>query len=186
MIFLLLFWHGYWKYSERHADKQRPKTAGHLKKYSLQWFARCILTTLYFLLPLQLMGFSIFPFSAQTPGQLLGLLLALFGFFLSVWARKALGVNWAHAAEYQVKKKQELITRGIYHYVRHPIYTGIACMLIGSELVAKSWLWFFLMPLLFVGAYLQGKREEKLLVSHFGDEYKNYMKRSKMLVPFVY
>ncbi|MBI4096811.1 MAG: isoprenylcysteine carboxylmethyltransferase family protein [Candidatus Levybacteria bacterium] len=117
--------------------------------------------------------------------QVIGFCISLIGILIAVAGRKELGANWTHAREYQVKRRHELVETGIYRYIRHPIYTGFAVYLIGAELVAKSWLVIPIVLIAFSGAYIQGKREEKLLLAHFGKQYKQYMRRSKMLIPFV-
>ncbi|MBI5452967.1 isoprenylcysteine carboxylmethyltransferase family protein [Candidatus Gottesmanbacteria bacterium] len=105
---------------------------------------------------------------------------------ISVSARRVLGTNWAHAAEYQIKKDHELVTSGIYKYIRNPIYTGLVIAITGAELVAKSYLFIFFALFGFWVAYIQAKREEKILQEHFGKEYSDYMKKSKTLIPFIF
>ena len=111
--------------------------------------------------------------------------LVVIGTGMCILARYALHTNWTGAAEYQIKNKHTLITHGIYQYIRHPIYAGMGIAFIGSEMVVGSYL-FISMFAFFIVAYVQGKREEKLLIAHFGNKYTDYMKHSKMLVPFIF
>ena len=115
----------------------------------------------------------------------LGFLLVLIGIGISIAARYALHTNWTGAAEYQIKNNHTLITHGIYHFIRHPIYVGMGIAFVGSEMVVGSYL-FISMFAFFIAAYVQGKREEKILLAHFGKKYSIYMERSKMLFPFVF
>jgi protein-S-isoprenylcysteine O-methyltransferase Ste14 len=79
------------------------------------------------------------------------------------------------------KKGQGLIENGIYKFVRHPAYLGV---LIFTASFICSWhtfvLWIFLFGILF----LKMKIEEKMLQDKFA-EYKDYKKRTKMIIPFI-
>ena len=116
--------------------------------------------------------------------QLAGLFICTIGIIICFWARYELGANWTYAADYQIKEKHNLITTGIYQYIRHPIYLGLILSWIGSEMVAQSYLCISFLALFFV-FYIQGKREEKILLAHFGKGYRDYMKKTKMLIPFI-
>jgi protein-S-isoprenylcysteine O-methyltransferase len=117
--------------------------------------------------------------------QVIGLLVVAVGIWICFVARKELGSNWSHAADYQIKKTHQLVTTGMYRYIRHPIYFGLALSWIGGEMVAGSYLFVSLFGI-FVAFYVQGKREENnFLRSRFGKEYKEYMKKTKMLIPFI-
>lgn len=120
------------------------------------------------------------------------MLSSLIGFGLVVidvvgsWvARGNLGYAWTHAASARIKPKQQVVTRGLYSFVRHPIYTCFVLSYVGIELLIGSWLWvsflFFFLP-----AYFQAKKEEKLLQQHFGGKFVIYKKKTKMLIPFLF
>ena len=110
----------------------------------------------------------------------------MLGFLISLSARISLGANWAHGAEYQIVKKQELITRGIYKFIRHPIYMGLLFAIIGIELIAHSYLVIPAVIAFCIGMYRQSKKEEKLLIKHFGSQYKDYMRKTKMFFPLLF
>lgn len=115
---------------------------------------------------------------------LVGLFLAILGLVICIIARKTLSGNWTNAHEYQIKENHQLIATGIYSVIRHPIYLGLILMLIGGEMVAESYL-FISFFAFFIVFYVQGRKEEKLFLSHFGKEYQEYMHHTKMLIPFV-
>lgn len=116
--------------------------------------------------------------------QVIGFFLASSGVGIAFLAKHQLGKAWVYASAYRIVPKQQLMTSGIYHFIRHPIYTGIALSYIGIELLVGSWLWvsfvFFFIPF-----YIQAKKEETLLTKHFGKKYLQYQQRTKMLIPFV-
>lgn len=118
--------------------------------------------------------------------QTIGICLAIIAFAIGVMTRRELGGNWAHASDYQIKKKHELITTGVYRYIRHPIYTSISLFIVGCELVALSYLFLPLLLIVFAASYIQAKKEEKILLDHFGNTYKAYMMHSSMLLPYIF
>ena len=184
-IFLILAREFYWIITERIANQEKPKTTGKpIKLY--QRPRRLVFPIIQIILFLQLLGWQVFPFGEQVfIVQLIGFVLALSGVGIAISARRELGLNWAPGAEYQIKKKQELVTTGIYKYVRHPIYLSGFLSITGAELVTQSYLALIGFMLLIRG-YWQGRLEEKLLISHFGNSYKTYMKRTKMFLPFLW
>ncbi len=180
-VFLFALWQFYWLVTAKKADREKPKTIRITKskviiKYGLHYIV-------YAGLLVQLLDVQLLPFTYDS--QRIGFFLVLLGMAISMSARKTLGTNWEHAAEYQIKQKQVLITQGIYAYIRNPIYTGLAIALIGAELVARSYLFLFVALFGFLVAYRQAKLEEKILEKHFGKQYTEYKKRTKMLIPFV-
>jgi len=87
---------------------------------------------------------------------------------------------------FQFEKTTELIETGIFKYIRHPLY---------GSLVFLSWGVFFkntTLPLFLVSVfstlmlYITARFDEKECVQYFGDKYSEYMKRSKMFVPFLF
>ena len=103
-----------------------------------------------------------------------GLLLAAMGIALAIGAR-----DWLTRPD-----RPELLTSGPYALVRHPLYGGLLLALLGSAM-AQSSLW--LLPLLLYGpAFIQSaRREEHRLLEQFPERYRDYMHRTKMLLPFL-
>jgi len=177
---LLVIWRIYWFVHTKEAAIKKPKTNNDPriieKIYSL-------LAAAYVLI--NLLGFVIFSFN-NLPIQIFGFILVILGFFEGVSARKILDANWTESFEYQIKEKHELITKGIYKYVRHPIYGGILIMVNGALILAGNYtvILYFLIMFLVIESY--ARREEKLLTKHFGMKYVEYMKSTKKFIPFVY
>lgn len=184
VLALFAIWQLYWKITAVTAEKEKPK----LQKSPrlLQQIAHGVHYLAGVLIGLQLIGLDLLPIqSYQIAWQFLGLSLVSIGFYMNIKARRDLGTNWVSSYEYQIKTKQDLITRGIYAYIRHPIYSGLVLMYIGGQMVALSYL-FLPAILLFVWLYIQGRKEETLLLQHFGKRYKEYMQRTKMFIPFIF
>lgn len=103
-----------------------------------------------------------------------------------IWGYRTLGKNWVHALEptqFLQKKHDELVTSGPYRHVRNPIYLGCFVFIIALALVAANWL--LLLPVLFITPiiYAQIPNEERMLIDRFGDEYREYMKRTPRIIP---
>ncbi len=129
--------------------------------------------------------FNLFhPSSSVSPFiQMIGVIFTIAGLIVAVIARKTLGSNWS--SDIELKKNHELITKGIYGYVRHPIYTGILMMGLGSLLFfhTEGLIIIYLFVILFCVFKLIN--EEALMLKHFPKEYKGYKKRVKALIPFI-
>jgi len=64
--------------------------------------------------------------------------IAWTGLGIAIWARIALGSNWSGLPTF--REGHELIQRGPYRFVRHPIYTGVLLMMLGSAiLLGRGW-----------------------------------------------
>ena len=112
-----------------------------------------------------------------------GVLICCAGIAFAIWARIHIGKNWGMPMS--VKEEPELVTTGPYSLVRHPIYTGLFIAMLGSMLT-EGFLW--LIDLIVLGGYFiySAKKEEKSMLLHFPDKYPEYMKRTKMLIPYLF
>lgn len=115
--------------------------------------------------------------------QLVGSPIYGLGLAISVIARLQLGRNWANIEDFQVMPEQSLVQKGIYGYIRHPIYTGDILLLIGLELALNSWLVLgTAIPIVIV--IKQALAEESLLSRSFSG-YADYRRQTKRFIPFV-
>lgn len=108
-------------------------------------------------------------------------LVALSGLAVTLWARTVLGGNWSGTVA--LKENHELITRGPYARVRHPIYTGILLMGIGAALWYGRAAGVVALVILALGFWYKAGREERLLSTHFAGEYAGYRARTRAFVP---
>lgn len=112
-----------------------------------------------------------------------GAVVCGFGLLVTIWACWTLAGNWSGKVAF--KHGHELVKAGPYRFARHPIYTGILLMCLGTAVEVgqlHGWLGF---PLLGFGFWIKLKQEETVLLQHFPDEYPAYRKQVKALVPFV-
>ncbi len=103
---------------------------------------------------------------------------------LAVWARRHLGRNWSPAVRIGVG--HELVRTGPYRVLRHPIYTAMLGMFLGTAIASSQYHALLGLGILVV-AYLRKTRlEEKILTQTFGTEYDAYRRQSWALVPFLF
>ena len=106
------------------------------------------------------------------------------GLVIALWARTVLGRNWSAFVVF--KERHELIERGPYRVVRHPIYTGVLLMLLGTATLWGRLAGLILIGGAFAGLSLKAWHEERLLTKHFPAAYVTYRARVRAaLIPFV-
>jgi protein-S-isoprenylcysteine O-methyltransferase Ste14 len=110
-------------------------------------------------------------------------IVVLAGATFTFWARGALGRNWS--AEVTFKQEHELITTGPYSVVRHPIYTGLLIMILGSAANSGQVVGFIIFGLCLAGAIVRCREEEKMMRKHFPEAYAKYSTRVHALIPFI-
>ena len=177
---LLIIWRIYWFLHTKEAAIKKPKTDNNSIIIEIIMFN---IGSAYVLI--NLIGFVLFPFNNLLI-QVIGFILIILGFIEAIVARKTLEDNWTESYQYQIKKNHELITWGIYKYVRHPIYGAILLMVPGALLVSGSYTFIAGLIIMLSAAEIFAHREEKLLTKHFGSMYIRYMKTTKKFIPFVY
>jgi len=109
--------------------------------------------------------------------------LCLIGMAFAVWARVTLGRNWSGVVT--LKQGHELVERGPYRFVRHPIYTGILTMFFGTALALGHLAGFAATLLMFASFWVKICDEEKLMLQQFPERYAAYRRRAKRIIPFV-
>ena len=106
------------------------------------------------------------------------------GLIVAIIARRTLARNWSGAVA--LKEDHELITTGLYRYVRHPIYTGMLLMILGTALSLATLGACIGFLIILVGVLLKLKQEEALLTKHFAQDYLSYKERTRTLIPFIW
>jgi len=125
-----------------------------------------------------------------------------------VWFRNVLSVNqmiswilllaslifavWGFVLLYRMGKPEghmerttKLVTTGLYGYIRHPLYLSL--ILGGFGVMAKDpgYIQILLAIINFISLIFTARVEEKEMIIKFGDEYREYMKKTKMFFPFI-
>jgi protein-S-isoprenylcysteine O-methyltransferase Ste14 len=119
------------------------------------------------------------PSSAEWVGA--GLAMETAGLALAIWARQTLGKNWT--GRITTGGSQELVVRGPYRFVRHPIYSGLLFAVLGTAIVVGKPRAFLGFLLILAGVLVKLRREEAALREHFGSVYEKYARHVARLVP---
>ena len=85
-----------------------------------------------------------------------------------------------------IEKTTELVTTGIYHYIRHPFYGSLLLLGWGIFLKHVSWVGICLALITTILIIITAKKEEVENTQFFGEVYQLYMKQTKMFVPFIF
>jgi protein-S-isoprenylcysteine O-methyltransferase Ste14 len=113
----------------------------------------------------------------------IGLALQVSSALLAVWARKHLGRNWS--GEITAKVDHQLIRTGPYRLVRHPIYSAMLGMFLGTALVSGELHGLLAVVIIAVAYWRKIRLEEQHLRTVFGAAYDDYRKKSWALIPWV-
>ena len=117
------------------------------------------------------------------PIALAGLGIEAAGLAFAIWARATLGRHWSGTVTF--KEGHELVQRGPYAIVRHPIYTGLLLMFVGSALVVAETRVLVGLGLFLVALAYKIPKEEAVMRAHFSSRYDAYARRVKAIVPFL-
>ena len=113
-----------------------------------------------------------------------GMLMLIIGIGLLWAAHHHLGKSFHSLVV--LKEDQVLVESGPYKWIRHPIYTAYILNYVGGGLLAGNWVLTFV-PVFFFGLmiFLRLGEEEAVLVEKFGDNYRDYIKRTGRLLPKI-
>jgi len=133
--------------------------------------------------------FTGFPLSADYLLSPLSVVIGAALYVAAMWifrrTHKELGKNWSISLE--IREKHELISAGPYALIRHPMYTSFLLMALGQAFLLANW---------FVGLaglvgfailfFLRVDKEEQMMLEFFGPQYRDYMNRTKRIIPYLY
>jgi len=146
------------------------------------------LVSLGFLLPLIWVAtpvLALADYPLRPAPYITGIILLAAGLWLLHRSHATLGENWSISLE--LRERHELVTRGIYRRVRHPMYLALLVYSLGQALVLPNWIAgpsygvaFSCLLVFRLG------REERIMLERFGKDYEAYMERTRRLIPGVW
>lgn len=84
------------------------------------------------------------------------------------------------------EKTTKLVTTGIYHYIRHPLYCSLLLLAWGTFFKTLSWLGLLLVLGATLAVFATARADELASLRYFGAPYRAYMERTKRFVPFLF
>ncbi len=112
--------------------------------------------------------------------------LALFVIGLTIALAAVVTLRRSYAATLVIREDHQLITHGIYHFTRHPVYLGVIIIITGVPVYASSLYGLLTMSALIPLILNRIRMEERLLSEEFGDVYRTYKEATSKLIPFIY
>jgi protein-S-isoprenylcysteine O-methyltransferase Ste14 len=125
------------------------------------------------------LDWRLFPYSPWVVGA--GLAIQTASFLLAVWARRHLGRNWSAAVT--AKADHRLVRTGPYRRVRHPIYSAMLGMFLGTALVSGEWHAFAALALIGLAYVRKIRLEEQNLRELFGADFDDYRRGTWAVLP---
>jgi len=124
---------------------------------------------------------SLYILSVQS---VVGLALIVIGLTIELVAQITL--RRYYSSTLVIREDHQLITHGIYHFTRHPIYLGAITGCIGVPVYASSLYGLLIMSALIPIFLNRIRMEERMLTEEFGDAYRTYKEATSKLIPFIY
>jgi protein-S-isoprenylcysteine O-methyltransferase Ste14 len=125
------------------------------------------------------------PGLARLPAGMLGAAALAGAIWLLRRAHADLGRNWSPTL--QIHEEHALVTQGVYRHIRHPIYAAVWLIALAQALMLSNWVAGLAGLAAFLPVYLvRVPREERMMLDHFGDEYRVYMMRTGRVIPPVW
>lgn len=84
------------------------------------------------------------------------------------------------------EKTTQLVTSGIYHYIRHPLYSSLLLLAWGIFFKLPSWPSLAIAAVATVFLFATAQADENECIQFFGEEYRAYMKQTKRFIPFLF
>ena len=141
-------------------------------------------------LALQVVAYSLLwqgHFWERSPGHWRTTLAALFLILAAVWSWTAVRALGGHLRfDAALSPDHQLVRSGAYRWLRHPIYTSMLCILLGTGVLLTSLPLFLTSIVLFtVGTEIRVRVEDALLASRFGDQFRDYRRSVAAYIPFI-
>jgi protein-S-isoprenylcysteine O-methyltransferase Ste14 len=112
-----------------------------------------------------------------------GVVVALVGIAVRQYAVASLGRYFT--THVMTSPDQKVVETGPYHYIRHPSYTGLLLTVLGVLLTLGNWISLACFVIALPGFAYRMKVEEGALSEALGEAYRDYMRRTKRLVPYI-
>jgi protein-S-isoprenylcysteine O-methyltransferase Ste14 len=117
------------------------------------------------------------------PRQVISWILLIFSI---IYVFEAFRMYFRHTKpDLDFENSTRLVTTGLYKYVRHPMYASLLFLGWGMFMKDISQVPIIIITIISIAVFLTCKVEEREMISRFGEEYRDYMKSTKMWIPGV-
>lgn len=124
-------------------------------------------------------------FHSASEARWVGVVLLAIGLTLRWMAILKLGRSFT--ADVVIQQEQRVEKNGVFRFIRHPSYSGLLIIFTGIAFNTRSWIGFAIVLVPIIAALLYRIHvEEKALRDAFGDEYRDYCRSTKRLIPGVF
>jgi protein-S-isoprenylcysteine O-methyltransferase Ste14 len=138
-----------------------------------------MIVALFYVLDVQLISWSYFPLPLEI--RVLGVILGVISVLSVLWVHRTLASSYS--ATLEVYEDHQLVTAGSYTRVRHPLYSAHTLFNAGMVLVSANWILLLFLIIAIPYTYWRLSKEEEMLIEQFGDQYREYIKRTGRLFP---
>ena len=165
--------------SVRREPEKRQKSESLATKILMVAILGYFTSIILYLLDVQWISWSRLPLPLWL--RWLGTGVAVCAVFLVAWTHHTLGRQYS--AEFAIQKDHVLITTGPYSRTRHPMYTGFNLFSLSIAIMSSNLLLLLFAFLIVVPFPWLAREEERMLIETFGDEYREYMRRTGRFFP---
>lgn len=137
-----------------------------------------IATLAYLLLPASVQWASI---PLPTWVRWIGFIAGIGCSWLIYWTLSSLGKNLTDTVA--IRNEATLVTHGPYRWVRHPYYVAAALLMASVAILTANWLIGLTSVIVLLLLAVRTPKEEEMLLERFGDEYREYMERTRRFLP---
>jgi len=157
-----------------------PRTHGFYRFFA---FESCLLLIL-----LNIPSWFTNPFSLKQIISWFLLIISAYLVFQSFYFLKKMGGSKERkdSVNFKFENTSNLVKDGVYKYIRHPMYGSLLFLCLGAFLKNISFYSILLTVFTVLFLILTAKTEEKENINFFGHSYAEYMKETKMFVPFIF
>jgi protein-S-isoprenylcysteine O-methyltransferase Ste14 len=177
----IALWRGVWQGLQRPSERSTG-AAARMLRVPLQLLFGALWIGLCFFLWKPALAMVTIP--ARVAALSLGTLLYFPGLALYLWGVRTLGEMYRVSSGFgaQLNVQHQLVTRGPFSYVRHPMYLGLQIAAVGGLLLYRTWTFVFI-AVNFLALVFRARREEEALAMEFGDQWNAYAKRVPAWMP---
>ena len=162
---------------ERFEDIRREGLPSTIVFLGMFWIQ--MIVVLFYVLDVQLISWSYFLLPLEI--HVLGVFLGVVSILSVLWVHRTLTSSFS--ATLEVYEDHQLVTDGPYARVRHPLYSAHTLFNAGMVLVSASWILLLFLIIAIPFTYWRLSKEEEMLIEQFGDQYREYIKRTGRLFP---